>query len=175
MTLLRASAKNHARVTVLTDSSDYPSFLEELANGEVTEASRRMYALKAFERTADYDSAIAEFFRKKYASNGVQQLTLRYGLNPHQKPASAFVKEGGLPIKVLNGSPGYINLLDCLNSYPLVKELRSATGLPAAASFKHVSPGGYLSHPISYHTLICLQLVLLLVYLYQRWSGKFSW
>lgn len=146
MTLLRASAKNHARVTVLTDSSDYPSFLEELASGEVRESSRRMYALKAFERTADYDSAIAEFFRKKYASDGVQQLSLRYGLNPHQKPAAAFVKDGELPIKVLNGSPGYINLLDCLNSYPLVKELKSALGLPAAASFKHVSPGRFFFH-----------------------------
>ena len=141
MTLLRASAKNHARVTVLTDSKDYPSFLEELANGEVTETSRRMYALKAFERTADYDSAISDFFRKKYAGDGVQQLSLRYGLNPHQKPASAFVKEGVLPIKVLNGSPSYVNILDCLNSYSLVKELKVALGLPAAASFKHVSPG----------------------------------
>lgn len=141
MTLLRASAKNHARVTVLTDPSDYPSFLEELAAGEVKESSRKMYALKAFERTADYDNAIAEFFRKQYASDGIQQLSLRYGLNPHQKPASAFVKDGELPIKVLNGSPGYINLLDCLNSYPLVKELKFALGLPAAASFKHVSPG----------------------------------
>ena len=103
-----------------------------------------MYALKAFERTADYDSAIADFFRKKYASDGVQHLGLRYGLNPHQKPASAFVKDGELPIKVLNGSPGYINLLDCLNSYPLVKELKSAIGLPAAASFKHVSPSTFV-------------------------------
>ena len=141
MTLLRASAKNHARVTVLTDSKDYPIFLEELAKGEVTETSRRMYALKAFERTADYDGAIADFFRKKYAGDGAQQLSLRYGLNPHQKPASAFVKEGALPIKVLNGSPGYVNLLDCLNAYPLVKELKVSLGLPAAASFKHVSPG----------------------------------
>ena len=141
VTLLRAAAKNHARVTILTDPEDYPSFLEELGKGEVAEKSRQLYALKAFERTADYDSAIADFFRKKYAGDGEQQLSLRYGLNPHQKPAAAFVKEGKLPFIILNGSPGYVNLLDCLNSYPLVKSLKHALGLPAAASFKHVSPG----------------------------------
>ena len=65
----------------------------------------------------------------------------RYGANPHQKPASAFVKDGRLPFKVLCGSPGYINLLDSLNAWPLVKELKKALGLPAATSFKHVSPG----------------------------------
>lgn len=60
----------------------------------------------------------------------------------HQKPASAFVRDGQLPFKVLCGSPGYINLLDSLNAWPLVKELKKALGLPAAASFKHVSPAG---------------------------------
>lgn len=65
-----------------------------------------------------------------------------YGANPHQKPASAYVKDGKLPFKVLCGSPGYINLLDSLNAWPLVKELKKALGLPAAASFKHVSPAG---------------------------------
>ena len=100
-----------------------------------------MYALKAFDRTGEYDESIADFFRKKYAGQGEQQLSLRYGLNPHQKPASAYVKDGALPFKVLNGSPGFVNLLDCLNSYPLVRELKTALGLPAAASFKHVSPG----------------------------------
>ena len=63
------------------------------------------------------------------------QLPLRYGANPHQKPAQAFVSEGELPFKVLNGSPGYINLLDALNSWPLVKELSASLNLPAAASF----------------------------------------
>ncbi|KKY29043.1 putative phosphoribosylaminoimidazolecarboxamide formyltransferase imp cyclohydrolase [Phaeomoniella chlamydospora] len=142
VTLLRAAAKNHTRVTILSDPLDYPHFLEELDQGEVTDTSRKLYALKAFEHTADYDTAISDFFRKKYAGDGVQQLTLRYGANPHQKPASAFVKSGKLPFKVLGGSPGYINLLDCLNAWPLVKELRQALDLPAAASFKHVSPAG---------------------------------
>ena len=70
------------------------------------------------------------------------ELELKYGCNPNQKPARIFIKEGELPIEVLNGRPGYINLLDALNSWQLVKELKEATGLPAAASFKHVSPAG---------------------------------
>jgi phosphoribosylaminoimidazolecarboxamide formyltransferase/IMP cyclohydrolase len=70
------------------------------------------------------------------------EILLRYGANPHQTPARAYMKTGELPITVLSGSPGYINLLDALNSWQLVKELRQASGLPAAASFKHVSPSG---------------------------------
>jgi phosphoribosylaminoimidazolecarboxamide formyltransferase/IMP cyclohydrolase len=69
-------------------------------------------------------------------------MTLRYGMNPHQKSARAYVTDGKLPFEVLNGSPGYINLLDALNSWQLVRELKAATDLPAAASFKHVSPAG---------------------------------
>ena len=69
-------------------------------------------------------------------------LPLRYGANPQQSPARVFMKQGELPITALNGSPGYINLLDALNSWQLVTELKQATGLPAAASFKHVSPSG---------------------------------
>ncbi|MBE3559268.1 MAG: phosphoribosylaminoimidazolecarboxamide formyltransferase [Ktedonobacteraceae bacterium] len=70
------------------------------------------------------------------------EITLRYGLNPHQKPARAFAKQGTLPFTVLNGAPGYINLLDALNSWQLVRELRRVLAQPAAASFKHVSPAG---------------------------------
>ena len=71
-----------------------------------------------------------------------QEMELKYGCNPNQKPARVFMETGELPFKVLNGRPGYINLLDALNSWQLVRELREATGLPAAASFKHVSPAG---------------------------------
>ncbi len=70
------------------------------------------------------------------------ELSLRYGCNPHQVPARIFMEEGALPLEVLNGSPGYINLLDALNAWQLVKELKDALDLPAAASFKHVSPSG---------------------------------
>ncbi|KAI0872085.1 AICARFT/IMPCHase bienzyme [Hypoxylon argillaceum] len=141
VTLIRAAAKNHARVTILSDPQDYPAFLKELEQGEIKEASRNKYALKAFEHTADYDTHIAAFFRSRYA-DGQQHLALRYGANPHQKPAAAYTSSTDLPFKVLGGSPGYINLLDALNSWALVKELKRALGKPAAASFKHVSPAG---------------------------------
>ena len=72
----------------------------------------------------------------------MNELSLKYGCNPNQKPARVFMEEGALPFAVLNGKPGFINLLDALNSWQLVSELKEATGLPAAASFKHVSPAG---------------------------------
>ena len=72
----------------------------------------------------------------------MKELELKYGCNPNQKPSRFFVENGELPIDVLNGRPGYINFLDAFNGWQLVKELREATGLPAATSFKHVSPAG---------------------------------
>ncbi|KAF8621881.1 hypothetical protein AX15_007437 [Amanita polypyramis BW_CC] len=153
VTLLRAAAKNHERVSVLSDPTDYVEFLRawKESQGDVHQNLRSKLALKAFEMTAKYDDAISSYFREQYASaelqkeklaGDVQRIALRYGANPHQKPAQAYVTEGQLPFKVLCGSPGYINLLDALNSYALVKELKEALQLPAAASFKHVSPAG---------------------------------
>ena len=72
----------------------------------------------------------------------MKELELKYGCNPNQKPSKIFVREGELPIEVLNGKPGYINFMDAFNSWQLVMELKKATGLPAAASFKHVYPAG---------------------------------
>ena len=72
----------------------------------------------------------------------MKELALKYGCNPNQKPSRIFMEEGELPIEVLNGRPGYINFLDAFNSWQLVKELKAATGLAAAATFKHVSPAG---------------------------------
>lgn len=72
----------------------------------------------------------------------MKELQLKYGCNPNQKPARILMEKGELPVEVINGRPGYINFLDALNSWQLVKELKAATGLPAAASFKHVSPAG---------------------------------
>ena len=118
---------------------------------ETTLETRQYLALKAFAHTAEYDQAISGYFRQQYAGSGLQQSFLRYGANPHQKPAQVYIEQGKLPFKgrlsrdlllVLAGSPGYINLLDALNAWPLVKELKEALGLPAAASFKHVSPAG---------------------------------
>lgn len=72
----------------------------------------------------------------------MKELALKYGCNPNQKPSRIYMEEGELPIEVINGRPGYINFLDAFNSWQLVKELKEATGLSAAASFKHVSPAG---------------------------------
>jgi phosphoribosylaminoimidazolecarboxamide formyltransferase/IMP cyclohydrolase len=80
----------------------------------------------------------------------MDETKLRYGVNPHQSPARAFVTDGKLRFKVLAGAPGYVNLLDALNSWQLVKELKELTGLPSAASFKHTSPAGAATgHPLS--------------------------
>ena len=80
----------------------------------------------------------------------MNELALKYGCNPNQKPSRIFMTEGELPIKVLNGKPGYINFLDAFNSWQLVRELKEATGYPAAASFKHVSPAGAaLGYPLT--------------------------
>ena len=72
----------------------------------------------------------------------MQEIELKYGCNPNQKPSRIFIEGRDLPVKVLNGRPGYINFLDALNGWQLVKELKQAKGLPAATSFKHVSPAG---------------------------------
>ena len=110
VTLLRAAAKNHQRVSVLSDPADYKEFLESLikGQGDVGQSLRSKLALKAFELTAQYDEAISGYFREQYASaelseeqlaGPVQRISLRYGANPHQKPAQAYVTDGKLPFK----------------------------------------------------------------------------
>jgi len=105
VTLLRAAAKNHERVSVLSDPADYKAFLQAFqeGQGDVGQALRSRLALKAFEMTAKYDEAISGYFREQYASTPgsgpVQRMVLRYGANPHQKPAQTFVTEGELPFK----------------------------------------------------------------------------
>ena len=81
----------------------------------------------------------------------MKELELKYGCNPNQKPARIFMADGGeLPVEVMNGRPGYINFMDALNSWQLVRALKRATGKPAAASFKHVSPAGAaIASPLS--------------------------
>lgn len=144
VTLLRAAAKNHDRVTVVCDPVDYDKVIQELKQSKDHQTSletRQKLALKAFTHTSQYDVHISDYFRKQYSA-GQSQLTLRYGMNPHQKPAQVFTILDRLPLTVVNGSPGFINLCDALNAWQLVKELKEALGLPAATSFKHVSPAG---------------------------------
>lgn len=114
VTLLRAAAKNHKRVAILCDPKDYQEFLAAYGDKKaVTTEFKNKLALKAFSMTAEYDTAISNYFRTKYASGddidtypaetkaqrreNVQQMTLRYGINPHQKPAQAYVNQGKLP------------------------------------------------------------------------------
>ena len=106
VTLLRAAAKNHSRVTILSDPLDYPKFMEELKSSfnatqtaSISDETRKYLALKAFTQTAEYDEAISGYFRQQYAGNGLQHLTLRYGANPHQKPAQVLNTKGPLPFK----------------------------------------------------------------------------
>lgn len=153
--MLRSAAKNHAFVTVLSNPAQYQAFIADLAagNGCTTLAQRRQLAGDAFAVSAAYDTAIAAHFAGPApAPTPVGALVsrryepvmeLKYGINPHQKPSVIYRLEGQqMPFKVINGKPGYINLLDALNAWQLVQELSAALHLPAAASFKHVSPAG---------------------------------
>lgn len=101
VTLLRAAAKNHDRVTVICDPSDYGKVVTEMKNSadkDTTKTTRQTLALKAFTHTSEYDLAITDYFRKQYSA-GVSQMTLRYGMNPHQKPAQLFTTLADLPMK----------------------------------------------------------------------------
>lgn len=168
VTLLRAAAKNHDRVLIICDPTDYNLVTEVLEkNGNqssfdvlLNEESlplRRKLALKAFNHTAEYDTAISNYFRSEF-SKGISQMPLRYGMNPHQKPAQIYTTGDKLPFKVVNGSPGFINFCDALNAWQLVSELKQSLGVPAAASFKHVSPAGAaVAVPLTYEeSKVCM-------------------
>lgn len=138
--MVRASAKNHQRVSIVVDPSDYPSLIASLPAGP-TKEERAKLAAKAFAHTAHYDSMITSWLQKEVGSELITPL--KYGCNPQQVPASVSGIGGQpLPFDILNGKPGYINLLDAINAWQLVYEARQALGVPAAASFKHVSPAG---------------------------------
>jgi len=150
--MIRGAAKNHPFVTVLTNVDQYAKVIEELNTnkGSTTLKTRRTLAAAAYSHCAAYDSAVSTWFsaqnnEEPAVTTRAYELAfpLKYGCNPHQLPANIYSLHGAtLPFKVLNGKPGYINLLDALNSWALVKEVRTALGIAAAASFKHVSPAG---------------------------------
>ena len=161
--MLRSTAKNHAFTTIVTDPNQYAEIQAEMSanSGGTTLGLRRRLAAKAFALTASYDSAIAthlaqELAKMEQVEDAAKQISkvviprvyqpefpLKYGCNPQQKPAFICSRMGSqLPFDVLNGTPGYINLLDAANAWQLVVELKEATGLTAASSFKHVSPAG---------------------------------
>jgi len=150
--MIRASAKNHACVTIMTNPAQYSVLMKQMGenDGCTTFDFRKNCACAAYALTAAYDSMVSTWMEKqvseppstKTVSFEVER-PLKYGCNPHQLPAGLCAVGGGkLPFEVLSGVPGYINLLDAVNAWQCVHELAEATGLPAAASFKHVSPAG---------------------------------
>lgn len=149
--MLRSTAKNHAFTAIVTSPDQYAKIQEEIeAKGGTTLAMRKQLAAQAFALSASYDSAISSWFANQLSTDAPvaariykPEFPLKYGCNPHQKPAYISSRLGSnLPFEILNGVPGYINLLDAANAWQLVVELKQATGLAAASSFKHVSPAG---------------------------------
>merc|ERR1719198_1126476 len=150
--MIRASAKNHADVTVITSPSQYAGLMSEMDANEgcTTFDFRKNAACAAYALTASYDSMVSTWMEKQVSEppsthtiSFEVERPLKYGCNPHQLPAGLCAVGGGkLPFEVVAGTPGYINLLDAVNAWQLVHELAQATGLPVATSFKHVSPAG---------------------------------
>jgi len=150
--MIRASAKNHAGVTVVTNPKQYVGLMQQMTehSGCTTFEFRKNCACAAYALTAAYDSMVSTWMEKQVSEppatktiNFEVERPLKYGCNPHQLPAGLCAVGGGkLPFEVVSGTPGYINLLDAVNAWQLVHELSQATGLPAAASFKHCSPAG---------------------------------
>lgn len=149
--MLRSTAKNHAFTAIVTSPEQYPKIQGEIeAKGGTSLALRKGLAAQAFALSAAYDSSISSWFANQLSSDAPvtarvykPAFPLKYGCNPHQKPAYISSRLGSdLPFEIKNGVPGYINLLDAANAWQLVVELKRATGLAAASSFKHVSPAG---------------------------------
>lgn len=150
--MIRASAKNHASVGIVTSPSQYASVMKQMEENDncLTMDSRKNLACAAYALTSAYDSAVSQWMSGQVTEPPAQKTVtfnverpLKYGCNPQQLPA-ALCSIGGkkMPFKVLSGTPGYINLLDAVNAWQLVYELAQATSLPASASFKHCSPAG---------------------------------
>jgi phosphoribosylaminoimidazolecarboxamide formyltransferase / IMP cyclohydrolase len=172
--MLRSSAKNHSYVAIVTSPSQYDELLAQLRENNCSTSLnfRKKLAANAFRVSAAYDTAIATYFAQqlqddKETTAVVNVVTaapatlhfsykhafnLKYGCNPHQKPAGIYTSlaltQQQQPFRVVGGTPGYINLLDACNAWQLVKEAQQALQLPAAASFKHCSPAGVDPSPL---------------------------
>jgi len=162
VTMIRAAAKNFKNVIVIIDPTDYMWIVEKIKKDGITSITieeRKNLAVKAFQHVVGYDKTISSYLSStkipEFSKDDTKieelritrcykkEFDLKYGVNPHQIPASVLsIEDHSLPFKVLNGTPSYINLMDALNAWQLVNELHKSTGLPAAASFKHVSPAG---------------------------------
>ena len=139
-TLLRAAAKNYKNITVLSNPSQYSNFIENIF-------CRKQLAMKAFKEAMNYDIAINNWFNRENGDcigHSLDRISsLKYGLNPHMKPSDIYIKKGNhIPFQILNGQPGYINLLDVNYAIHLVLELKELLGIDCCASYKHNSPAG---------------------------------
>ena len=142
VTLLRAAAKSFKDVLVISDPSDYNFIMNNFNNLSLD--VRQELAIKAFTCTRNYDTLISSYLSDGYvvSRHYKHEMSLKYGCNPHQNVGNVYSTNNNFPFKVLNGKPGYINILDALNAWQLVTELKSIINLPCAASFKHTSPAG---------------------------------
>lgn len=161
VSLIRAAAKNYKDVLVITDPNDYDFVMDNFNKIVCSDNSsiRKRFASKAFHYVTKYDISIANYFN---IDNDIEykiyhkKNTLKYGCNPYQNNSGIYVnilnnfEEQNIPFEVLNGKPGYINYLDAINSWQLVKEARDILCIPVSASFKHTSPAGVgTSKPLS--------------------------
>lgn len=143
VSLIRAGAKNFKNVSLVVDSNDYKDIMLNW-NVSNTDEYRKKMAIKGFDMVTRYDAAITNYFEKDIIFRRYEkQSDLKYGCNPYQDNSAIYrMNNVNLPFKVLNGNPGYINLLDAINSWLLVSELERITNKTAASSFKHTSPAG---------------------------------
>ena len=152
VSLIRAAAKNCQDVTILVNPNQYSEFVTLHQNNSLDQQKLMQYALQGFQHVAEYDNAIYNYFRVHVSDNKTptitrnyyQNLQLKYGCNPHQGSSyMCSVNNNQFPFQLLQGTMGYINTIDAVNSWLLVSELsQSLDGIPAAASFKHTSPAG---------------------------------
>ncbi len=160
-TMVRAAAKNHARVSVVVQPSDYAAIIASLPAGPTLEERKRL-AARAFSHTATYDQAVATWFQGETGSGRDGVTVLKYGCNPQQKPASVrgLLSPSGpqpMPFDVLSGVPGYINLLDALNAWQLVREVCAAWIAENPARTHHArTPRAYMQAALSSRTA-CLR------------------
>tara|TARA_B100001123_G_scaffold417790_1_gene520974 strand:- start:4842 stop:6638 length:1797 start_codon:yes stop_codon:yes gene_type:complete len=148
-TLIRAAAKNYKDVLTITNPDDYERIFKELTVEQFnSEEVRRNMAEKAWKHITDYDITITQYFNKDSIYRHYEKkASLKYGCNPHQNEAFLNKISNGdnvndVPFEIINGNPGYINILDAINSWQLVNELGETLQMPVAASFKHTSPAG---------------------------------
>ena len=145
VSLIRGSAKNFEDVLLLTEPEDYDDFVNRWGSDNINYEYRKSLASKGFHHVSRYDIQIAQYFDTEgIVYREYQEVNkLKYGCNPHQKYASINTINGGkFPFTTLNGQAGYINYLDALSAWQLVREVRQATGHVAATSFKHTAPAG---------------------------------